>query len=152
MFYSDIYYYMRLLELYKQVLNEDMGYENLSQINIDIPFDKLVVDKVNLTTAIENIRGGRPSRSKDNPMQVARSNNGKYYLLDGYHRFVEAILNGKKRTKGILLNKPYEELSKANKIGVGCHGWQSHMKSYDEFCSNFKELGSIDMIKQTFSK
>lgn len=138
---------MKLLKVYNQVLNEDMGYENLSQIGIDIPFNQLVIDKENLSIAIQNIKESRPSRSKSKPMQVARSNDGKYYLLDGYHRFVEAVVNGKNRTKGVLLNKSYEELKKKGMIGVACAGGVG-----DEFCNNFKTTGSVDMIKQAFSK
>ncbi len=127
------------------LIGESMDYEDIGQVNITIRFDKLVVDRLNLDWAINNIKGDRPSRSKDKPMQVAMSNNGNYYLLDGYHRFVEAIINGKKSTKGILLNKSFEKLKGLNKIGVGCQGGIG-----DEFCSNFKNLGSIDMIKNAF--
>jgi hypothetical protein len=45
------------------------------------------------------------------------------------------------------LNKSYEELKKKGMIGVACAGGVG-----DEFCNNFKTTGSIDMIKQAFSK
>lgn len=125
-----------------RVILESMPKELIGQIQINIPFNKLVLDKVNLEWAIENIRNKQPSRSKDNPMQVAMSYDHKYYLLDGYHRFVEAVLNGETSTKGILLNKSYEELKKDNKIGVGCAGGIG-----DEHCGNFKTIGSINMVK-----
>jgi len=51
------------------------------------------------------------------------------------------------RIKGVLLNKSYEELKKKGMIGVACAGGVG-----DEFCNNFKTTGSIDMIKQAFSK
>jgi hypothetical protein len=128
------------------LIGESMDYEDIGQMSIIIPFNKLVVDKLNLKWAIENIKDSKPSRSKDKPMQVAMGGDGKHYLLDGYHRFVEAIVKGEeKSTKGILLNKSFEKLKELNKIGVGCQGGIG-----DEFCSNFKNLGSIDMIKNAF--
>jgi hypothetical protein len=125
-----------------RIILESMPNELIGQVWVNIPFNNLVLDKVNLEWAIENITEKRPSRSTDKPMQVAMSRDKKYYLLDGYHRLVEAVMNGKTNTKGILLNKSYEELKSMNKIGVGCSGG-----SGDEFCSNFKNLGSLDMIK-----
>jgi hypothetical protein len=134
-------------KLLRKCLLESMSKELIGNVNINIPFNKLVIDKLNLEWAIENIKEKRPSRSTDKPMQVAMSRDNKYYLLDGYHRLVEAVINGKTSTKGILLNKSYEELKSMNKIGVGCSGG-----SGDEFCSNFKNLGSIEMIKNTFKQ
>lgn len=129
----------------RNFLLEKIGEELITSINVNIPFNKLVLDKLNLEWAIENIRDKKPSRSKDKPMQVAMSYGGKYYLLDGYHRFVEAVMAGKTSTKGVLLNTSYDELKKHNKISVGCAGG-----SGDEYCSNFKNLGSIEMIKNEF--
>jgi hypothetical protein len=124
-----------------------MPNELIGNITINIPFNKLVLDKLNLEWAIRNIKEKRPSRSTNKPMQVAVSHDNKYYLLDGYHRLIEAVLNGETSTKGIGLNKSYEELKKMNKIGVGCAGG-----SGDEFCNNFKTVGSIDMIKNEFKQ
>lgn len=126
-----------------QLLIESMPDELIGNINISIPFNKLVIDKLNAEWAIENIKENRPSRSKDKPMQVAMSNDNKYYLLDGYHRLIEAIINGKTSTKGILLNKSFEELKSMDKIGIGCSGGVG-----DEFCNNFKTVISVDEIKQ----
>ena len=133
--------------LVRKQLLESMPEELIGNININIPFNKLMIDKVNLEWAIENIKENRPSRSSDKPMQVAMSSDNKYYLLDGYHRLVEAVINGKTSTKGVLINKSYEELKSMNKIGVGCAGG-----SGDEFCSNFKNLGSVEMIKNAFKQ
>jgi hypothetical protein len=133
--------------LVRKQLLESMPKELIGNININIPFNKLIIDKLNLEWAIQNIKENRPSRSSDKPMQVAMGSDNKYYLLDGYHRLVEAVLNGKTSTKGILLNKSYEELKSMNKIGVGCAGG-----SGDEFCSNFKNLGSVEMIKNAFKQ
>jgi hypothetical protein len=130
----------------KKLLREAMDKEDVGQFNVNIPFNKLILDKLNLEWAIRNIKENRPSRSKNNPMQIAIGENNKYYLLDGYHRLVESVINGGTSTKGILLNKSFEELKKQNKIGVGCSGG-----SGDEFCSNFKNLGSIEMIKNSFN-
>ncbi|NIQ13326.1 MAG: hypothetical protein GTO02_02615 [Candidatus Dadabacteria bacterium] len=124
-----------------------MPKEYIGQIKINIPFNKLVIDKLNLEWAIKNIKENRPSRSKDNPMQVAVSRDGKYYLLDGYHRLVEYVMNGKTKTIGIGLNKPYEELKKMGKIGVACRGGVG-----DDFCNNFKTTGNIEMIKNAFNE
>ena len=126
---------------------ESMPNELIGQVSINIPFNRLVLDRLNLEWAIDNIKENRPSRSKNNPMQVAMSYDKKYYLLDGYHRLVEAVLSGKSSTRGILLNKTYDELRKNNQIGVGCSGG-----SGDEHCNNLKTLGSIDMIKQTINE
>jgi hypothetical protein len=133
--------------LVRKQLLESMPEELIGNININIPFNKLIIDKLNLEWAIENIKENRPSRSIDKPMQVAMGSDNKYYLLDGYHRLVEAVLNGKTSTKGVLLNKSYEELKSMNKIGVGCAGG-----SGDKFCSNFKNLGSVEMIKNSFKQ
>ena len=133
-------------KLLREQLIESMPDELVGNVNISIPFNRLIIDKLNLEWAIRNVIEKRFSRSNDKPMQVAASQNGEYYLLDGYHRLVEAVLNGKTSTKGILLNKPYEELKKMNKIGVGCSGG-----SGDEFCNNFKTVGSIEMIKNSFN-
>jgi hypothetical protein len=133
--------------LVRKQLLESMSEELIGNVNINIPFNKLMIDKLNLEWAIENIKENRPSKSSNKPMQVAMGSDNKYYLLDGYHRLVEAVINGKTSTKGILLNKSYEELNSMNKIGVGCAGG-----SGDEFCSNFKNLGSVEMIKNAFNK
>jgi len=133
--------------LIRKHLFESMPKELVGNVSINIPFNKLIIDKVNLEWAIENIKENKLSKSSNNPMQVAMSNDNKYYLLDGYHRLVEAVINGKTSTKGILLNKSYDELKSMNKIGVGCAGG-----SGDEFCSNFKNLGSVEMIKKAFNQ
>jgi hypothetical protein len=126
---------------------ESMPDEHLGSISMNIPFSSLILDRVNLEWAIENIKEKRPSRSKAKPMQVAMSYDRKYYLLDGYHRLVEAVLAGETSAKVMLLNKSYENLKKNNQIGVACNGG-----SGDEFCNNFKTLGSIDMIKQELNE
>ena len=94
-------------KLLRKCLLESMPKELIGNVNVNIPFNKLVIDKLNLEWAIENIKEKRPSRSTDKPMQVAMSRDNKYYLLDGYHRLVEAVINGKTSTKGILLNKQF---------------------------------------------
>jgi len=126
---------------------ESMADEHLGTISMNIPFSSLILDRVNLGWAIENIKEKRPSRSKAKPMQVAMSYDRKYYLLDGYHRLVEAVLAGETSAKVMLLNKTYENLKNNNQIGVACNGG-----SGDEFCNNFKTLGSIDMIKQELNE
>jgi hypothetical protein len=126
---------------------ESMPDEHLGTISMNIPFTSLILDRVNLEWAIENIKEKRPSRSKAKPMQVAMSYDRKYYLLDGYHRLVEAVLAGETSAKVMLLNKSYENLKKNNQIGVACNGG-----SGDEFCNNFKTLGSINMIKQSLNE
>lgn len=127
----------------KEILCESLPPELIGQINISIPFNKLVIDELNLKWAIQNIKENRLSRSSNQPMQVAMSNNNKYYLLDGYHRLVEAVLNGKTSTKGILLNKSFEELKEMGKINVACLGGIG-----DKHCNNFKTIGDINFIKQ----
>jgi hypothetical protein len=131
----------------RSFLLESMPDEDVGMIKINIPFDKLVLDAENTKIAIRNIKGNKPSRSKDKPMQIAIGDNGKYYLLDGYHRFVEAVSEGKKQTIGIGLNKSFEELKKLNKIGVACAGG-----SGDEFCNNFKTTLTFKDVKQAFQK
>ena len=128
-------------------LLESMPDEDIGTMKINIPFDKLILDAENTKIAIRNIKGGKPSRSKENPMQIAVGGNGNYYLLDGYHRFVEAVSEGKKQTVGIGLNKSFEELKKMNKIGVACAGG-----SGDEFCNNFKTTLTFEDVKQAFQK
>ena len=135
---------------FNHILNESSGSENLSHITQRIPYDKLILDKENLQVAINNLKGKRPSMSGGSPMQVARSEDGKYYLIDGYHRLVAAILQNKKDEPMLWANATMEELKKNNKVGIGCNDWKPHMKSFDEFCSNFKNLGTIDMINQAF--
>ena len=129
----------------RSALLESMPDEDIGTIKITIPFDRLVIDGLNLKWAINNIKQKRPSRSKDNPMQIAIDGNGKFYLLDGYHRLVEFVLAGKKNTTGIGLNKSYEELKKLDKIGVGCQGGTG-----DKFCNNFKTTASIEDIINNF--
>jgi hypothetical protein len=131
----------------RKFLLESMPDSDVGMIKINIPFNKLVLDAENTKIAIRNIKGNKPSRSKDRPMQIAVGENGKYYLLDGYHRFVEAVANGKKQTVGIGLNKSFEELKKLNKIGVACAGGTG-----DEFCNNFKTTLTFEDVKQAFQK
>lgn len=126
---------------------ESMADEHLGSISMNISFSSLILDRVNLEWAIENIKEKRPSKSKAKPMQVAMTYDRKYYLLDGYHRLVEAVLAGESSAKVMLLNKSYENLKKNNQIGVACSGG-----SGDEHCNNFKTLGSIDMIKQSLNE
>ena len=126
---------------------ESMADEHLGSISMNIPFSSLILDRVNLEWAIENIKEKKPSKSKAKPMQVAMTYDRKYYLLDGYHRLVEAVLAGESSAKVMLLNKSYENLKKNNQIGVACDGGTG-----DKFCNNFKTLGSIDMIKQSINE
>ena len=131
----------------RNALLESMQDEDIGTMKINIPFDKLVLDAENTKIAIKNIKDNRPSRSKDKPMQIAVGSNGDYYLLDGYHRFIEAVSNGKNQTVGIGLNKSYEELKKLNKIGVACAGG-----SGDEYCNNFKTTTTFENVKNSFKE
>ena len=66
---------------------ESMPDEHLGTISMNIPFSSLILDRVNLGWAIENIKEKRPSRSKAKPMQVAMSYDRKYYLLSEFQKF-----------------------------------------------------------------
>ncbi len=122
-------------------IDEDMGQENLSTIKTKIPFNKLVLDKVNLEWAIENVKSGNLSRSSNKPLQVALSSDGKLYLLDGYHRLTQLVLNGKTNANGIMINKSYEQLKTKDMLGLGCIGGRG-----DKYCNNFKTIGDINDI------
>jgi len=121
--------------------------EHLGQIAIMVPVNKLVLDKENLTTAIKNVKANRKSQTND-VIYICRTdeNSNKYYLLNGYHRFVDAIRRGKTKMRAMLFSKSYEELKKLDVVAVDC-AWGVG----DKFCNNFKTIGSIDMIKKEFN-
>jgi hypothetical protein len=64
--------------LIRKHLFESMPKELVGNVSINIPFNKLIIDKVNLEWAIENIKENKLSKSSNNPMQVAMSNDNKY--------------------------------------------------------------------------
>jgi hypothetical protein len=135
-------------KLRSRFLNESMDAEHLGSVAIMVSVNNVILDDKNLEWAIDNIKENRKSKSGYDVVQICRTteNNNKYYLLDGYHRFVENIIRGNTKIKAMLLNKTYEELKKLDAIAVACAGGRG-----DKFCNNFKTIGNLDMITNAFT-
>lgn len=58
---------------------------------------KLFVGPRKLEETIVDVREGRPSYSKYEPIVVSRLESGDFYILDGHHRLVERIADGETR-------------------------------------------------------
>ena len=65
-------------------------------------------EKVQLTE--KNIDEGRPSRSVGQPLWVNKMPNGKYLLIDGHHRVVQAIRDERLMITAQELNPPMTAL------------------------------------------
>lgn len=58
-----------------------------------IRLDKLYTPTWKLTEVLDDLAGGRPSRSSG-PITVSKLGRGRYFILNGNHRAVEAIRAG----------------------------------------------------------
>ena len=102
---------------------------------MEISLDCIILDSLNLEWAIDNINEGKLSYSKHKPMDIITDKNGNYYLVDGYHRLVELVRGGYKKTEVKVLNKSFEEFKITNTMSVGCKGGCGN-----EYCNNFKTI------------
>lgn len=60
--------------------------------------------KPKIEESLEDVREGRLSYSTSKPVEVSRLDapRGHFYLIDGYHRVIEAILAGKTSISGTV--------------------------------------------------
>lgn len=78
-----------------------------SQI-IQIPISDLLIFRKSLIQAFSDFKDGRESRT-DRPIEVWQTEDGKYQLIDGYHRIVAALIHGQKIIKAEIVGKGYSD-------------------------------------------
>jgi hypothetical protein len=67
-----------------------------------IAFTKLYSPQWKINETLEDIRNGKLSHSNDKPLRVSKCGKGRYFLMDGNHRAIEALLAGKTSLPGVL--------------------------------------------------
>lgn len=71
---------------------------------IDVRVDRLYAWLPKLEETLHDIREGRLSRSSGEPLRVSRldSPRGSFFILDGHHRAIEAVLAGRSRVQAVI--------------------------------------------------
>ena len=67
----------------------------LESQTLQIPLADIVASRRAVVDAFTNFSNGRESRT-NGPAEVWQTEDGHYQLLDGYHRFIAAIVSGRK--------------------------------------------------------
>jgi len=77
----------------------------LENKTIKIPLHDLIISKKALIKGFNNIKDGRESRTYG-PIEVWQIND-KYQIVDGYHRVIDAIINGKETIESQIIGQGY---------------------------------------------
>jgi hypothetical protein len=80
----------------------------LENQTIEIPLVNIVVSRKALVQAFRNWKDGRESRTFGS-VGVWQIDDNNYQLIDGYHRFVAAILNNNKTIKSEIIGQGHSE-------------------------------------------
>ena len=70
----------------------------------EVPVNRLYSPRWKLEETLTEVRDGKLSRSNEQPLRLTRldSPRGSFFILDGNHRAVEAVLAGKRTVTGII--------------------------------------------------
>jgi hypothetical protein len=105
----------------------------LENRTLRIPLDQIVASRKAVLAAFLNFKDGRESRTHG-PVDLWKIDDTHYQLIDGYHRFVAAIISNQKTI-------PF------NIIGQGESDYWSITKSKDRFIYNhtmsYKDLENL---------
>ena len=84
----------------------------------EVPVNRLYSPRWKLEETLTEVRDGKLSRSNEQPLRLTRldSPRGSFFILDGNHRAVEAVLAGKRTVTGII----DPEMPRIERIG-GAH-------------------------------
>lgn len=75
---------------------------------IEMQMQDLLVSRKGLVQAFNDYKDGKESRTHG-PVHVWQTDNNKYQLIDGYHRFVFALISGQKTIKAEIIGKGYSD-------------------------------------------
>lgn len=76
----------------------------LENQTIEIPLANIIASRKALVQAFNNFKYGRESRASG-PVQVWQIDDNDYQLIDGYHRFVAAMLTKHKTIKSEIIGQ-----------------------------------------------
>lgn len=80
----------------------------LENQTIEIPLTNIIASKKAIVQAFRNWKDGRESRT-NGPVQVWQIDDNNYQLIDGYHRFIAAILSTNKTIKSEIIGQGHSE-------------------------------------------
>ena len=95
---------------FKQFLSKyyDKDSEEYSDM-VNINISGLLLSKRSLLGVFDNFIDGRKSQSYTQPLSVWKTDNGKLFLIDGYHRIFDFLLNGELEQNIIILGDGYTD-------------------------------------------
>ena len=95
-----------------QFLNEDKYYDEQSDEYYDlfkININELILSKKSLMGVFNNFLDGKKSHSNEKPLNVWRTDNNLLFLVDGYHRVFDSLLNGNLIKDVIVVGEGYTD-------------------------------------------
>lgn len=75
---------------------------------IDFPLKYLIISRKSLFETLSDMEHGKYSKSK-NPIHIWQREDGKYQLVDGYHRVFATLLLGKATIKAEIIGQGYSD-------------------------------------------
>jgi len=97
---------------FKQFVNENKYYdedddEYYDLLNINI--SDLILSKRSLLGVLNNFIDNKKSQSNDKPLMVWKNDNNKFFLVDGYHRVFDFLLNNNLSHNVIISGEGYSD-------------------------------------------
>ena len=94
----------------REYLNENKYYDEDNEEYydlIEVDLSELLLSKRSLLGVLNNFIDGRKSKSLNKPLNVWKSDNGRYFLTDGYHRVFEYLLSDELKQNAIIVGEGY---------------------------------------------
>ena len=97
---------------FKQFVNEDKYYdqdddEYYELININI--SDIILSKRSLLGVFDNFLNNKKSQSYNKPLIVWKNDDGKFFLVDGYHRVFDYLMSDKLLQNVIVTGEGYTD-------------------------------------------
>ena len=95
-----------------EFLNENKYYDEESDEYYDllkISINELILSKKSLMGCFNNFIDGKKSHSNKEPLNVWRTDNNLLFLVDGYHRVFESLLNSTLINDVIVVGEGYTD-------------------------------------------
>jgi len=96
----------------REYLNENKYYDEDDEEYYDliiIDLSKLLLSKRSLLGVLDDFNNNKKSHSKHKPLNVWASDDGTYFLTDGYHRVFEYLLFNDIKQNAIIIGEGYSD-------------------------------------------
>lgn len=96
----------------REYLNEQKYYDEDDEEYYDlveVDLSELLLSKRSLLGVLNNFIDGRKSKSLNKPLNVWKSDSGRYFLTDGYHRVFEYLLSDELKQNIIIVGEGYSD-------------------------------------------